>query len=70
VLDNGVLTKTDVTLGRVGLATIEITSGLRAGQTVVVADNTVGGGLGGGNGGPPGGGDGGQPGGGTSSTPR
>jgi HlyD family secretion protein len=82
VLDNGVLTKTDVTLGRVGLATIEITSGLRAGQTVVVADNTValpttslrglrgGGGLGGGNGGPAGGGNGGQPGGGTSSTPR
>jgi multidrug efflux pump subunit AcrA (membrane-fusion protein) len=66
VLDNGVLTRADVTLGRVGLATIEITSGLRAGQTVVVADNTValptinlrglrgGGGLGGG----------------TSSTPR
>ena len=67
VLDNGVLTRTDVTLGRVGLATIEITSGLRAGQTVVVADNTValptinlrglrgGGGLGGGSGGPAGG---------------
>ena len=40
VLDKGVLTKTDLSLGRVGLATIEITSGLRAGQTVVVADNT------------------------------
>ena len=82
LLDNGVLTKTDVALGRVGPATIEITSGLRAGQTVVVADNTVplptvnlrglrgGGGLGGGNGGPAGGGNGGQPGGVTSSTPR
>jgi multidrug efflux pump subunit AcrA (membrane-fusion protein) len=82
VLDNGALTRTDVTLGRVGPATIEITSGLRAGQTVVVADNTVplptvnlralrgGGGLGGGNGGPAGSGNGGQPGGGTSSTPR
>jgi hypothetical protein len=65
VLDNGVVTPTNVTLGRVGLTTIEITSGLRAGQTVVVADNTVAlptinlrglrGGLGGGGAGPAGG---------------
>jgi RND family efflux transporter MFP subunit len=65
VLDNGIVTTTNLSLGRVGLTTIEITSGLRAGQTVVVADNSVAlpttslrglrGGLGGGGAGPAGG---------------
>lgn len=41
VLQNGAVTRTRVSVGAVGAATIEITQGLTEGQTVVLADNTT-----------------------------
>jgi hypothetical protein len=67
VLTNGIPTPTTVTLGAIGTATVEVTQGLKPGQTVVLADNQTalptnssnrglaGGGGGFGGGAPPGG---------------